>query len=199
MTRRKKIDWRALRRQQRENNEQLQRLKAQLAARGMSLSDAFRALRRTAKKRPGTRDWKPCQELTPADLQRHPVWGFDLDKAESGPETDETWVRPWKLGRVPVNSDTLFVAANIRGRGGTTIPGCMCLRFERRVVVLQGLVFLSPRYVATTLGRAEGRLSAQDRRWLRKEADGVFRLLPLEYFLDIPIGADVLRLEGFVR
>ena len=52
-----------------------------------------------AGRRPRGRDEsKPADELTIADLRRHPVWQYDL-AAEGG--HDETWVKPVK--RLPVS------------------------------------------------------------------------------------------------
>jgi hypothetical protein len=41
----------------------------------------------------GRRDFKPVDELAVADLERSPVWQYDLDREG---DHDETWVRPVK-------------------------------------------------------------------------------------------------------
>ena len=85
--------------------------------------------------------FKPCDELTPEDFERHPVWGFDLAMEGHHEDADETWVRPYKYRAVPKRSDVLFLRATMNGK-----PATVCARFERGKLTFEGAARLVPRY-----------------------------------------------------
>ena len=80
-------------------------------------------------------DWKAGDELTNGDFDRHPLWGYDVERAKGDPEADEAWVRPYALDAAPQESDVLFVRARLRLSTGDVVPGALPLAYEATVAV----------------------------------------------------------------
>jgi hypothetical protein len=71
----------------------------------------------------GRRNSKPVDGLTPEDLDRFPVWEYDLAN-EGDPRRDETWVRPVK--KIPVTDlGNRVVAATLLLNNGVRLTGCL--------------------------------------------------------------------------
>jgi hypothetical protein len=97
------------------------------------------------------REFKPCDELTPEDFQRHPIWGFDLQAAEEDDDADETWVRPYTFDQVPESTDDLFVAARLQGSDHAIFPGALVLNFDDSLPQVSGIVILQPTYLSLSV------------------------------------------------
>ena len=88
-------------------------------------------------------DWKPCDALTPADFDRHPLWGYDAERAENDPDSDDAWVRPYVLDAEPKESDVLFARAKLRMSGGDAVPGAVLFVFEEGRPKVGGFALLA--------------------------------------------------------
>jgi hypothetical protein len=79
----------------------------------------------------GRRDFKPIDELTVADLERSPVWQYDLDGEG---DHDETWVRPVKsLPVTDLSSRVVGTVARLAcGEGVFCLLGAISLDDTRR-------------------------------------------------------------------
>lgn len=139
-------------------------------------------------------DWKSCDELTPADFERHPLWGYDVARAEADPASDETWVRPYAFEAEPQESDVLFAGARLRTSGGDVVAGAVLFVFERGRPRVAGVAVLEPSYLA--VGLSEGKVAPEDREDLE---DVVPDALPLAYEATLRVGGRELRLAGAVR
>lgn len=85
-------------------------------------------------------EWKFWTALTVADLEREPIWGFDLGSEDDAP--DEFHIRPYHLEEVPKETDFLFVAARLRTAVGAEHTGALQARFDRGELCLEGLARL---------------------------------------------------------
>ncbi len=139
-------------------------------------------------------DWKSCDELTTADFERHPLWGYDVDRAGQDPASDETWVRSYTFETEPPESDLLFARARLRTSGGDVVPGVVLFVFESGRPHVAGVAVLEPSYLA--VGLAEGQVTAEDREDLEGVLPGA---LPLAYEASVSVGSRELRLAGAVR
>jgi hypothetical protein len=139
-------------------------------------------------------DWKSCDELTAADFERHPLWGYDAGRVEQDPASDETWVRPYVLDAEPEETDLLFARARLRMSGGDVVPGAVLFVFERGRPRVAGVAVLEPSYLA--VGLAEGRVTPEDREDLEDLVPGA---LPLAYEASVTAGGRDVRLAGAVR
>lgn len=135
-------------------------------------------------------DWKPSDELTPEDFERHPLWGYDVEKAEQDPESDESWVRPYVLDTEPPDSDLLFARARLRTSEGDVLPGAVLFVFEGGRTKIAGVALLKPAFLAA--GLVGGRVTAEDREELGE-------LLPLAFEATVPLGSRELRLSGVAK
>ena len=139
-------------------------------------------------------DWKSCDELTAADFERHPLWGYDVERAEQDPASDETWVRPYAFDAEPQETDVLFARARLRTSGGDVVPGVLLFVFDGGRPHVAGVAVLEPSYLA--VGLADGRVTAEDREDLHAVLPGA---LPLAYEATVAVGSRDLRLAGAVR
>lgn len=139
-------------------------------------------------------DWKSCDALIATDFERHPLWGFDVPRADEDPEADETWVRPFVLSAPPEESDTFLARATLRGSDGQAVPGAVLFAFEKGQAVVGGLALLEPSYFA--FGVSRGEVTPEDREDLRDVHPG---LLPVAYEAVVEAGPRPLRLSGAVR
>ena len=139
-------------------------------------------------------DWKSCDELTVADFERHPLWGYDVERAEQDPASDETWVRPYVFEAEPQDTDLLFAAARLRTSGGDVIPGAVLFVFEQGRPHVAGVAVLEPSYLA--VGFSEGQVTPDDRQDLDDLVPGA---LPLAYEATVSAGGRPVRLAGAVR
>lgn len=136
-------------------------------------------------------DWKPCDALTPADFDRHPLWGYDAERAENDPDSDDAWVRPYVLDAAPEESDVLFARARLRTSGGDTVPGAVLFVFEGGRPKVGGVALLEPSYLAA--GLAQGRVTDEEREDLPPDT------LPLAYEGTVAVGGREIRLSGAAR
>lgn len=136
-------------------------------------------------------DWKPCDALTEADFERHPLWGYDVERAESDPDSDEAFVRPYAFDAAPGDTDVLFGRAQLRTSAGDVVPGAVLFVFEGGRPVVGGVALLKPSYLA--LGLEKGRVTDEDREEL---PDGT---LPLAYEAAVDVGGRPIRLAGAAR
>ena len=134
-------------------------------------------------------EFKPCGDLSVLDLKRHPIWTFDLDRSESDPEADETWVRPEILYRLPKKTDTLFLRAKLTTSTREPLPGALILRFDRYRATILDVALLEPEYhVIGTPGEDLSRI-----------LPGGLESLPLSYSADLPIGSKWVSFSGWAR
>lgn len=140
------------------------------------------------------KEFKPCEELTPADFERHPAWTFDLARAEKEPEADETWVRPATFRNPPKDTDVLFIRAELKTAEGTTIPGSLLVRFEAGKAQVQALVALRPRYLA--LGLDSGRVADWAKKELRKSLPKALKWFPIAYRAVLRAGSREITFTG---
>jgi hypothetical protein len=139
-------------------------------------------------------DWKACDELTPQDFERHPLWGYDVERAENDPASDEAWVRPYMLEAVPEESDLLFARARLRTAAGDVVPGAVLFAFGGGRPRVAGVAFLEPAYFA--LGLTGNQVTDEDRADLEDVQAGA---LPLAYEAAVVVGGRELRLAGAAR
>jgi hypothetical protein len=142
------------------------------------------------------KDFKPLDDLSLRDFEKHPVWGFDLDLGESIPEADETWVRPFTFRRVPRNSDDLFIRAEFTMSDGARRPGLLCVRYEGGKATVGGLALMEP-YVF--LGLRGDEFDDRTRQELRRERPEFFEALPLSYVATLRVGLKKVAFSGTVR
>lgn len=131
--------------------------------------------------------WKPSDALTPADFEAHPLWGYDVARAEGDPDSDESWVRPYVLAAAPAESDLLFAKARLRTSEGEVLPGAVLFVFEGGRPRVAGFALLEPSYLAVGLTR--GRVTDEEREELPLK-------LPLAYEAAVEVGGVELRLSG---
>jgi hypothetical protein len=136
-------------------------------------------------------DWKPCDTLTPEDFDRHPLWGYDAERAEGDPESDEAWVRPYVLDAAPDESDVFFARARLRTSAGDAVAGAVLFVFEGGTPKVGGIALLKPAYLAA--GLAQGRVTDEDREELPPDT------LPLAYEGTVAVGGREIRLSGSAR
>jgi hypothetical protein len=139
-------------------------------------------------------DWKPQDELTAADFDRAPLWGYDPAKAEGDPDSDESWVRPWRFAEPPDFSDLLFVKAKLRTAGNDVLPGAVLFLFEEGVPKVAGLALLEPSVFI--IGLENGQVTPDDRADLKDLHPGA---LPMAYEAELTLGGRALRLAGGVK
>ncbi|HZN61465.1 MAG TPA: hypothetical protein VFC90_03580 [Planctomycetota bacterium] len=138
--------------------------------------------------------FKPCQELTPADFDQFPIWGFDLARAESDPKADETWVSPVQFKNVPKFSDGLFVGAEIAAADGSPVPGAVCLRFGNGKPQVEGLAILGPQYCFLFLdGKKVGE---ETKRALKKSHRPSTKWFPITFRAAIKCGSKQVTISG---
>lgn len=138
--------------------------------------------------------WKPSDALTAADFERHPLWGYDVERAGNDPASDETWVRPYTLEAEPRDSDLLFARARLRTSGGDVVPGAVLFVFEGGRAKVAGLAVLEPSWLA--VGLAQGRVTDEERGDLEDVLPGA---LPLAYEGAAAVGPREIRLAGAAR
>jgi hypothetical protein len=138
-------------------------------------------------------DWKAQDELTAADFDRAPLWGYDAAKAEEDPESDESWVRPWRFAEPPDFSDLLFVKAKLRTAKNDVLAGAVLFLFEEGSPKVAGLALLEPSLLI--LGLENGKVTPDDRADLQQVHPGA---VPLAYEASLSLGARTFRLSGVV-
>ena len=143
------------------------------------------------------KDFKPLDDLSARDFEKHPVWGFDLDLGESIPEADETWVRPMTFSKVPRDTDDLFVRAELTLSDGAREPGLLCLRYEKSKPLIEGLALLNPEYAF--LGLQGDLLDESAKKQLREVRPELLKKLPLAYVATLPVGSKEVRFSATVR
>ncbi len=139
-------------------------------------------------------DWKAGDELTAADFDRHPLWGYDAERAAGEPDADDAWVRPYVLDAAPAESDVLFVRGRLRLATGDVVAGVVLFAFSEGRPCVAGFALLEPSYFA--VGLAEGRVTDEDRADLELLLPGA---LPLAYEATVAVGGRELRLSGAAR
>lgn len=135
-------------------------------------------------------DWKASDELTPEDFERHPLWGYDVEKAERDPGSDESWVRPYVLDAEPAESDLLMARATLRDSDNQVMDGAVLFVFEGGRPRVAGFAFLEPAWLA--VGLEQGRVTDDDREDLDVE-------LPLAFEATVAVGNRELRLSGVAK
>lgn len=138
--------------------------------------------------------WKPSDSLTAADFERHPLWGYDVERSEGDPDSDDTWVRPYVIENEPPESDLLFAKARLRTSAGDVLPGAVLFVFEGGRPKVAGFAVLEPSYLA--VGLMQGRVTDEERGDLEAILPGA---LPLAYEGAVAVGARELRLAGAAR
>jgi hypothetical protein len=143
------------------------------------------------------KDFKPLDGLSLRDFEKHPVWGFDLELGESVPEADETWVRPISFLRVPPNSDSLFIRAELTTSDGARQPGLLCLQYEGGKPDVEGIALMVAEYVFLGIRGDEFDDRAKDE--LRRSQPEFLKALPLSYAAKLLAGPKVVAFSGTVR
>jgi hypothetical protein len=138
-------------------------------------------------------EWKSWGALTVADLEREPIWGFDLGAEDEAP--DETCVRPYHLDCIPNDTDSLFVAARLRTASGAERTGALQARFDGGELCLEGLVLVEPMHLPFRL--ESGEICHNDRDL--PLPDEVVEAFPLAYRSPVRIGSMELHVEGVAR
>lgn len=134
--------------------------------------------------------WKPSDELTAEDFEAHPLWGYDVERAEKDPDSDDAWVRPYTLDAAPAESDVLFARATLRTADNEVLPAAVLFVFDGGRPRVAGFAFLEPAYLA--VGLENGRITDDDREDLDVE-------LPLAYEASVAVGGRELRLSGAAK
>ena len=140
------------------------------------------------------KEFKPCDELTPPDLEKHPVWTFDLERAGEDPEADETWVRPVGFRKPPKDTDCLFLRAELTTSTGETLPGVLILRFEQGKAETQAIALLRPKYLALNLDGVK--LDDRAKKALAELKPGGLEWLPMAYKAVLPVGLRRITFSG---
>jgi hypothetical protein len=141
-----------------------------------------------------SKEFKPCDQLTLADLEKHPVWTFNLERAEAEPEADETWVWPETFQKKPKNTDVLFLRAELRTAEGKMAPGALLVRFEGGKAETQALALLHPKYLA--LGLDGEKLVDWAKEALKKLQPKSSKWLPITYKAVMPVGSKEITFSG---
>ncbi|WP_394831053.1 hypothetical protein LVJ94_31535 [Pendulispora rubella] len=134
-------------------------------------------------------NWKSCGELVPSDFERYPVWSFDLQRGETDPKADETWVRPLGYQGFDRTDDELFVKAKVADCDGNELPDCiLCVRLYpvgyrnprgKSEPEISALILLRPRYMP---------LMIRNDRFGEDLPPTLQNRLPLTYEIDVPLG-----------
>ena len=147
--------------------------------------------------KPSLKTRKPIDQLRIADLEAFPIWEFATDEEETEGQ-DETWVRPVKAKRIPVDAYSLSVFAKFTTPSGVELRGIVGVNTAEGYEAVHAAVLTEENYIFIPWpGMAGAQKLARDAaKELGLKAKNLF---PLFYRLAVLIDHEGNPREGAYR